>query len=91
MGIQSKLGGGTIKEFLRDILVGSKKKRIVSGTILLIIAYLLLFQSRGGDQVRLKLRKRARKEVTAAAIIRREAKATSTAFSCPRSWSCSRS
>jgi hypothetical protein len=41
-----RIGSINIKEFIIDILIGSKRKKIVSSTILIIIAFLIHVQSR---------------------------------------------
>jgi len=65
MASQSKPLASGLKDILIDMLIGSKKKKMVSGAILLIIAFLIHVQSMksGADMLRLKPRDKDRKKV----------------------------
>lgn len=65
MASQSKPIGATLKDILIDMLIGSKKKKMMSGAILLIIAFLIHVQSmkNGADTLRLKPRDKDSKKV----------------------------
>jgi hypothetical protein len=79
----SKTAALNIKEFMLDILVGSRKKKIVSAAILVIIAFLIHVQNMksGTAQLKLKPRNKDGKKVHQLAL-RKEAKATSMRSSC---------
>lgn len=65
MASQSKPIGAAVKDILIDMLIGSKKKKMMSGAILLIIAFLIHVQSMksGTDTLRLKPRDKDSKKV----------------------------
>lgn len=49
MATQSKIGAETVKDILIDMFIGTRKKKLMSGAILLIIAFLIHVQSMGGN------------------------------------------
>ena len=65
MASQSKPMAATVKDILIDMFIGSKKKKMVSGAILLIIAFLIHIQSMksGADLLKLKPRDKDSKKV----------------------------
>lgn len=65
MATQSKVAAASFKELLIDMLVGTKKKKLVSAVILLIIGFLIHVQSikTGADQLKIKPRDKDYKKV----------------------------
>lgn len=65
MANQSKVEATSIKGFLQDMLIGSKNRKLISGAILLIIAFLIHVQNikSNTDQIKLKPRDKDSKKV----------------------------
>lgn len=83
MASQSKITAVTIKEFLVDMLIGTKRRKFVSGAILLIIAFLIHVQNIKSNTEQLKLKPRdkdGKKVCFALNIFRKEARAMLTQF-----------
>ena len=85
MASQSKPIASGLKDILIDMLIGSKKKKMVSGAILLIIGFLIHVQSMksGADMLRLKPRDKDSKKVKALSYFRKEEKETLMRCLCP--------
>lgn len=72
MASQSKIATESMKDILLDMFVGTTKKKMVSGAILLIIAFLIHVQTMGGkDQYKFKPRDKDYKKVTIKTISER--------------------
>lgn len=56
MGVQSKVASAQIKDILVDLFVGSRKKQLISSTIILIILFLLHVRNKNSkDELKIKL------------------------------------
>ena len=68
MATQSKEVAANMKEILVELLMGSRKKQLVSSTILLIIMFLIYVRNKNGQtpEIKFKLSDRAKKKVTMA-------------------------
>lgn len=85
MATQSKIGAETVKDIILDVLIGTKKKKLMSGAILLIIAFLIHVQTmNNGSNFKLRPRNKDGKKVLISSP-RKEAKVTSMQFSCQES------
>lgn len=72
MASQSKIATESMKDILLDMFVGTTKKKMVSGAILLIIAFLIHVQTMDGkDQYKFKPRDKDYKKVTIKTISER--------------------
>lgn len=65
MASQSKLAAVDMKKVLLDMFVGTTKRKVVSSTILLIIAFLIYVKNikSGTDQIKIKLKDKDFKKV----------------------------
>lgn len=64
MASQSKVAETVdLKSILLDLLVGSRNKKLITGAILLIIAFLLHIRNMNGSNVKVKLREKDAKRV----------------------------
>ena len=65
MATQSKVESNDFLDVIRDLLLGSRKKQMVSGAILVIIAFLIHIRNlnNGSDNIKLKPRIKDKKKV----------------------------
>jgi hypothetical protein len=65
MSSQSKIAAVDLRKVLEDILIGTTKRKFVSSTILLIIAFLIYVKNikSGTDQLKIKLKDKDMKKV----------------------------
>lgn len=68
-----------LKEFLLDMFIGTKKRKLVSAAILLIIGFLIHIKNMktGADQLKIKLRDKDIKKVWGFVIVRKGGRAMS--------------
>lgn len=81
MTTQSKVASSiNLKEFLKDMFIGTRKRKFVSAAILLIIGFLIHIKNMktGADQIKLKLRDKDIKKVNHTNNCRKEARVTLT-------------
>lgn len=71
MATQSKVESNDFLDVIRDLLLGSRKKQMVSGAILVIIAFLIHIRNlnNGSDNIKLKPRIKDKKKVICSDII----------------------
>ena len=82
MAEQSKMAAGVdIKAILIDILVGSTNKKLITGSILLIIAFLLHVRNMNGNGSNLKVRIKDNNKKLVKILLSREEKAMLMQFS----------
>ena len=65
MAVHSKEASSTMKNMLTDLLVGSRKKQLISSTILLIVLFLVHVKNKNGntDDIKIKLHHKDKKKV----------------------------
>ena len=56
MATQSKEASVNMKSMLTDLLIGTRKKQLISSTILLIILFLIHVKNKNGNAVEIKLK-----------------------------------
>jgi hypothetical protein len=66
MTTQSKVASMNLKELILDMLIGTKKKKLITAAIFLIIGFLIHVKNMksGADQIKVKLRDKDIKKVT---------------------------
>lgn len=86
MTTQSKVASSiNLKEFLKDMFIGTRKRKFVSAAILLIIGFLIHIKNMktGADQLKIKLRDKDAKKVYNITNSRKEERVTLTLYFFP--------
>ena len=86
MTTQSKVASSiNLKEFLKDMFIGTRKRKFVSAAILLIIGFLIHIKNMktGADQLKIKLRDKDAKKVYNITNSRKEKRVTLTLYFFP--------
>jgi len=86
MTTQSKVASSiNLKEFLKDMFIGTRKRKFVSAAILLIIGFLIHIKNMktGADQLKIKLRDKDAKKVYNITNGRKEERVTLTLYFFP--------
>ena len=86
MTTQSKVASSiNLKEFLKDMFIGTRKRKFVSAAILLIIGFLIHIKNMktGADQLKIKLRDKDAKKVHNITNGRKEERVTLTLYFFP--------
>ena len=65
MAVHSKEAASSMKNMLTELLVGSRKKQLISSTILLIVLFLVHVKNKNGsgEEIKIKLHHRDKKKV----------------------------
>ena len=86
MTTQSKVASSiNLKEFLKDMFIGTRKRKFVSAAILLIIGFLIHIKNMktGADQLKIKLKDKDAKKVYNITNSRKEERVTLTLYFFP--------